>query len=147
MKWIRRLMHSTVFLGWMVAILFTTSLAATGWAIHAAYTAATVAAGAAAAAAAHRREIARLAAKARLRRMIVAVPVLGGGAAVYFERQEYAEWREANPDGTAAEYGCFVAAATGEVMDEVLQDLPQRVRPSPDRVRSMLPDCPDDGVR
>lgn len=146
MRWIARLLQSTVFLGWMVAILFTTSVAATGWAIHAVYTAATVTAGAAAAAAAHRREIARLAAKARLRRMIVAVPVLGGSAAIYFERQEYARWRADNPGATGSDYACFVAGSTGEVLDEVLQELPQRIRPSPDRVRSLLPDCPQDNA-
>lgn len=85
--------------------------------------------------------VARTKAKARLRRVVAAIPIAGIAAAGYFEHQDFAEWQEDNPDGTASEYGCEVATLSAEVVDEVLQELPERVRPSRDTVLSLLPEC------
>jgi len=105
----------------------------------------TMGAAAAASAIANRKAIAaavtRTKAKARLRRMAVAVPIAGLGLAAEFERRDFVEWQEQNPEGTYGEYGCEVATVSAEVMDDVLQDLPERVRPSRDTVLSWLPEC------
>ena len=102
-------------------------------------------ANAAAAAIAHRKAIAaavaRAKAKARLRRLAAAVPIVGIGAVAEFERRDFLAWQEDNPDGTYGEYGCEVATISAEVMDEVLQELPERVRPRHDRVLGLLPEC------
>ena len=45
----------------------------------------------------NRRQIARLAAKARLRRIVAAVPLAGIAAAGYFEERDRREWLEAYP--------------------------------------------------
>jgi hypothetical protein len=45
------------------------------------------------------------------------------------------------PDGTAEDYACDMAALTAEVVDEVLQELPELARPSERLVRDFLPDC------
>ncbi|MCH8518011.1 MAG: hypothetical protein LAT68_17055 [Cyclobacteriaceae bacterium] len=63
--------------------------------------------------------MARAIAKARLRRLATAVPFLGAGAAVYFERQTYTEWQELYPEGTREDYACDMAILTAEVFDEV----------------------------
>ena len=87
------------------------------------------------------RAVARAKAKARLRRVIAAVPVAGIAAVGYFERRDFVAWQEGNPDGTLNEYSCKVATVSAEVIDEVLQELPERARLSPDFVLSYLPEC------
>ena len=80
-------------------------------------------------------------AKARLRRLASAIPLVGAGAAVYFERQTYYEWRELYPEGSAEDYACDMAALTAEVLDEVLEGLPATVRPPGSLVRGFVPEC------
>ncbi|KAA0909426.1 hypothetical protein FLO80_21620 [Aquicoccus porphyridii] len=137
--------RNVVFLGWLVAILFATTVTAGLWAAKMTLTVGTMSATAGATALAHRKQlakaVARTKAKARLRRAIVAIPVAGLGAIAYFEEQDYQEWREDNPEGTRQQYACEVASLTAEVVDEVLQDLPEVVRPSPSTVLAKLPTC------
>ena len=102
-------------------------------------------ASAATAAVAHRKELAaavsRAKAKARLRRVMAAIPFVGIAAVGEFERREYLEWTEQNTGGTFRQYRCEIAALSAEVMDEVLQELPEKVRPSSETVLGLLPDC------
>jgi len=72
----------------------------------------------------NRRQIAKLMVKARLKRVASAVPVLGAGAAVYFEEQDRREWLAAHPGKTNADYACEIAELTAEVAEEVLAGLP-----------------------
>ena len=106
---------------------------------------ATLSANAATAAALHKKQMAkaisREKAKARLKRLIVAVPLLGTGAAVAFEGNDLKVWLEENPDKSATDYGCEVASSSAEVMDEVLAELPEKFRPSSDLVMSRMPEC------
>ena len=85
--------------------------------------------------------IARTKAKARIRRYVAAIPLIGIAAAGAFEAQDFLEWQQANPDGTKLDYSCEVAQASGEVIDDVLQSLPEKIRPSSDMVMSYLPTC------
>lgn len=102
-------------------------------------------ANAAGAAIAHRKAIAaavaRTKAKARLRRIVAAIPLVGIGAVAEFERRDFVAWQEENPEGTFGEYGCEVATVSAEVMDEVLQELPEWSRPKPETVLGFLPEC------
>ncbi len=137
--------RTSLFLGWLCVMLATTTLAAGIWAVQMATTVATMSAQAAAAALAHRqqlaRAVARAKAKARLQRLIVAVPVIGAGAIVYFEERDYRDWLEENPEGTRQQYLCEMSALTAEVIDEVLQDLPELLRPAPEILTASVPDC------
>ncbi len=72
----------------------------------------------------HRQQIARLKAKARLKRAVIAVPIFGLGAVAYFEERDRREWLDANPGKTNADYVCEIAELTASVMDEVLAELP-----------------------
>ena len=90
------------------------------------------------AAARHRNKIANVRAKARLRRLVVAIPFVGVGAVGVFERREYLEWKEDHPNGTIDSYAAEVAAASAEVVDEVLQELPALLRPAPEVVSTAL---------
>ena len=86
----------------------------------------------------HRNELAKMRAKARLRRLVVAVPIVGTGAAGYFEWREYLEWKEEHPGGTFDDYATEVGSASAEVADEVLQELPDGWRPDADVVSAAL---------
>lgn len=63
-------------------------------------------------------------AKARLKRIATAVPLLGLGAATYFEYGDYQEWLEDNPDGDFKLYSTQVLNETQQIADEVLEELP-----------------------
>ena len=136
-----RLLQSTVFVVWLIAALVSMSLTASAWAVYATWKATQLTYRVAEMAVQHRRAMARAIAKARLRRLASAIPLLGAGAAVYFERQSYYEWQELYPDGTYNDYACDMAALTAEVVDEVFQGLPTAVRPSDRLVRNFAPDC------
>ena len=106
---------------------------------------ATLSANAATAAALHKKQMAKAIskekAKARLKRLIVAVPLLGTGAAVAFEGNDLKVWLEENPAKSATDYGCEVASSSAEVMDEILAELPEKFRPSNDLIMSRMPEC------
>lgn len=93
---------------------------------------------------------AKLKAKARLRRGLVAVPVLGAGVIVYFEEQDFREWLDENPDGSRSDYLCEVATYSAEIVDDIVKDtveaaqnLHKSVRPNAETVRAWLeiPKC------
>ena len=144
--------------------LATTTISLGLWAISLTTQVTTMAAGALASAVANRRAIAaaiartrtrmlikrkkavakavvRTKAKARLRRGMVAIPLAGIVAAAAFEHNDYKKWKEENPDGNLKDYGCVVGTVSAEVIDDVLQELPQKIRPSRNLVLSRLPDC------
>ncbi|SOE17314.1 hypothetical protein SAMN05877838_2212 [Hoeflea halophila] len=137
--------RTTAFLLVMCVSLATTAVSLGVWAVTLTAQVTTMTASAAAAAIANRKAIAaavlRTKAKARLRRALVVVPVAGIAAAVAFERQDFLEWKEHNPDGDLETYGCEVSVVSAEVVDDVLRDLPEQVRPSRDWLLSRMPDC------
>jgi hypothetical protein len=106
---------------------------------------ATLSANAATAAALHKKQMAKAIskekAKARLKRLIVAVPLLGTGAALAFEANDLKVWLGENPGKSPTDYGCEVASSSAEVMDEVLAELPEKFRPSRGLVMSKMPKC------
>ncbi|MEM7462903.1 MAG: hypothetical protein AAF362_09480 [Pseudomonadota bacterium] len=138
-------LRTTSFLLVLSISLLTTTIGFGVWAISLTAQVTAVTASAAAAAIANRKAIAaaimRTKAKARLRRVMVAVPIAGLAAAAIFEHQDYLEWKEDNPDGDPETYGCEVSALSAEIVDDVLQDLPENIRPSRDLVLSQVPEC------
>ena len=144
-RFVFRLFRSAIFLfllalGLGIALLQTSLSLASATA-----QVATLSANAATAAALHKKQMAKAIskekAKARLKRLIVAVPLLGTGAAVAFEGNDLKVWLEENPDKSPTDYGCEVASSSAEVMDEVLAELPEKFRPSSDLIMSRMPDC------
>lgn len=164
MKRLFSLLKTTSFLVMLCISLVTTSISLAAWAVSLTTQVATMTAGAAATAVAHRKAVAtaiartrarmtlqrkkavaravvRTKAKARLRRAIVAVPLAGLAAAAAFEHSDYQQWKEDNPTGDLADYGCDVGTVSAQVIDEVLQELPETIRPSSDLVLSQVPKC------
>ena len=78
-----------------------------------------------------KKALAKQKAKGRLKRIVVAAPIAGIAAAAAFEVHAYNEWKNENPCGTVEQYGTEVTVDTSEVIDEVLQELPEYYRPSP----------------
>ena len=140
-----RLFRSAIFLfllalGLGVALLQTSLSLASATA-----QVASLSANAATAAALHRKQMAKAIsnekAKARLKRLIVAVPLVGTGAALAFEANDLKVWLEENSGKSPKDYGCEVASSSVEVMDEVLAELPEKFRPSSDLIMSRMPEC------
>ena len=140
-----RILRSTVFLIWLCVALAASTVALGVQAIALSAQVASLSAGAAASALRHRKELAtavsRAKSKARLRRVLVAVPVVGAGAALAFEAQDFQDWKADHPEGSLADYTCETAELSAAVVDEVLQDLPEQFRPSRDAVLARVPDC------
>jgi len=97
-----------------------------------------------------KKQKAKIKAKERLRRSIMAVPMVGTGLLIYFEEQDYQEWKQDNPDGTPSKYACEVAATSAVVFDEVItetvdfmQNLSGSIGPDPETVKAWLkvPTC------
>lgn len=111
----------------------------------------------AAAASAHRmdkakavaRTKAREKARARVRRFAIAgaaaVPLAGMLAAPViagsFEVADFNDWKTDNPEGGFGDYACESGEANAELVDEVLQELPEPMRPRSDTVRLWMPQC------
>lgn len=146
------MLRNTIFLFWMSGTLLLSTIGLGVWAITQTLKVASLTADLALSAAelattksAHKATISKQKAKARLRRGLVAIPVLGTGLTIYFEEQDYQEWLEENPDGDRAKYACEVAKYSAEVFDELVletlqfaQELPKYVRPDTETVRSWL---------
>lgn len=142
---ILKLLRSLTFLSWLSFGLAFTTVAAGIWVLQLSATVATMSANAAATALAHRKQIAKAVAKtkakARLRRVVAVIPVAGVGALAYFEEQDYQDWLAENPSGSRQQYACEVSVLTAEIADEVLQELPEMLRPDPDTLLGYLPEC------
>lgn len=136
---------NTVFVIWLIGALVSILIGLSIVAFQATTTVARLSAEAAVTAIKHRKEVAqavaRVKAKARLKRVISMVPLAGLAAGVYFEEQEYEEWLEDNPDGSRQKYLCEVSALSFEVLDEVLLGLPELIRPPKSTVTELMPRC------
>ncbi|SHH48154.1 hypothetical protein SAMN05444003_3316 [Cognatiyoonia sediminum] len=134
-----RFLKSTFFILTLIISLTAFSISTTIWALSLASQVTVLSANATAQAVKNRRQIAKIAAKARLRRIVAIVPFAGIAAVGYFEDQDRREWLEANPDKTNADYACELAELTGEVMDEVLSELPMEIS----LPNWAVPECPN----
>lgn len=119
-----RFLRNTTFVIWLTISLASFAVTATVWAVSQTLRVAALTKTVATQTFQNRKQIARLKAIARLRRIATAVPVLGLGTAAYFEETDIREWLEDNPGKTNADYACEIADLTAEVMDEVLAELP-----------------------
>ena len=93
----------------------------------------------------HKKEIqkivSKIKAKARLKRMITMLPFAGAAAGIYFEESEFQEWLLDNPDGTRSDYLCEIADITSEIFDEVINDLPQSIKPNKKLTETIASEC------
>ena len=88
-----------------------------------------------------KKTISKIKAKARLKRMITMLPIAGAAAGIYFEESEFQEWLLDNPGGTRSDYLCEIADITSEILDEVINDLPQSIKPNKKLIETIAPKC------
>ena len=136
------LLRNTLFVSILLIGLISSTIAVGIWGMTKAVQVASLTAAIADNAITHSKQTAktvfRTKAKARLKRLIAATPFVGIAAVGYFEEQDYKEWLLANPEGDRKQYACEVAIITAEVLDEVLQDLPDNLRPNPKQLFDYL---------
>ena len=93
----------------------------------------------------HRKEIkktiTKMKAKARLKRIITMLPIAGAAAGVYFEESEFQEWLTDNPNGKRYDYLCEIAEITSEIIDEVIDALPQSIKSGETLLKAITTEC------
>ena len=67
----------------------------------------------------HKKQIVKTKGKERGKRLLAAIPVVGLLAIGWFEKEEYDEWKEDNPDGTLEQYTNEMTDASKEVASEM----------------------------
>ena len=88
-----------------------------------------------------KKTISKIKAKTRLKRMITMLPFAGAAAGIYFEENEFQEWLLNNPGGTRSDYLCEISNITAEILDEVINDLPQSIKPNKKLIETIVPKC------
>ena len=140
-----RLFRNLVFLAWLVGALASLSIGLAWWSLQLTTGVVRLTAEATATALKHRKEIAKTVAKtkakSRLQRALVMVPIAGIAAGVYFEERDYQDWKQQNPNKNRQNYACEVAALTAEVLDDLLQEIPDTLILSEEQLTGQLPLC------
>lgn len=73
----------------------------------------------------HKKNILKTKIKERGKRVLTAIPIAGLIAIGWFEKQEYEEWKQDNPDGTPEQYANEVADLVYEVAESYYEDITQ----------------------
>jgi hypothetical protein len=68
----------------------------------------------------HKKDVTKVKLKAKAKRVMVAVPLLGSAYAVWLEKSEYDDWKESHPQGTVTQYSNEVTELALEVKNELL---------------------------
>lgn len=76
----------------------------------------------------HKKQIVKTKLKERGKRLLTALPVAGLAAAAWFEKKEYDEWKQDNPEGTPEQYTDEMTTIIKEISlsyyEELKQDRP-----------------------
>jgi len=73
----------------------------------------------------HKKNILKTKIKERGKRVLAAIPIAGLIAIGWFEKQEYEEWKQDNPDGTPEQYANEVADLVYEGAESYYEDITQ----------------------
>jgi len=71
----------------------------------------------------HKKNIVKTKIKERGKRVLTAIPIAGLIAIGWFEKLEYEEWKQDNPDGTPEQYANEVASLVYEVAENYYEDI------------------------
>ena len=139
------LFKNTVFLIWLFCSLTSLTIFASVWALQKTFMVAKLSTEITANTIKHRKEISKtiskIKAKARLKRIITMLPFAGAAAGLYFEESEFQEWLIDNPNGKRSDYLCEIAEITSEIIDEVIDDLPQSIKSGENLLKAITPEC------
>ena len=139
------LFKNTVFLIWLLCSLASITVFSSIWALQKTFMVAKLSAEITSNTFKHRKEIkktiSKIKAKARLKRIITMLPIAGAAAGIYFEESEFQEWLIDNPNGKRSDYLCEIAEITSEIIDEVIDALPQSIKSGENLLKAITPDC------
>ena len=139
------LFKNTVFLIWLLCSLASITIFTSIWALQKTFIVAKLSAEITSNTIKHRKEIkktiTKIKAKARLKRIITMLPIAGAAAGIYFEESEFQEWLIDNPNGKRSDYLCEIAEITSEIIDEVIDALPQSIKSGENLLKAMTPEC------
>ena len=139
------LFKNTVFLIWLLCSLASITVFTSIWALQKTFMVAKLSAEITSNTIKHRKEIkktiSKIKAKARLKRIITMLPIAGAAAGIYFEESEFQEWLIDNPNGKRSDYLCEIAEITSEIIDEVIDDLPQSIKSGENLLKAITPEC------
>ena len=136
---------NTIFLIWLLCSLASITVFSSIWALQKTFMVAKLSAEITSNTFKHRKEIkktiSKIKAKARLKRIITMLPIAGAAAGIYFEESEFQEWLIDNPNGKRSDYLCEIAEITSEIIDEVIDALPQSIKSGENLLKAMTPEC------
>ena len=139
------LFKNTVFMIWLLCSLASITIFTSIWALQKTFIVAKLSAEITSNTIKHRKEIkktiTKIKAKARLKRMITMLPIAGAAAGIYFEESEFQEWLIDNPNGKRSDYLCEIAEITSEIIDEVIDALPQSIKSGENLLKAITPEC------
>ena len=139
------LFKNTVFVIWLLCSLATITVFSSIWALQKTFMVAKLSAEITSNTIKHRKEIkktiTKIKAKARLKRIITMLPIAGTAAGIYFEESEFQEWLIDNPNGKRSDYLCEIAEITSEIIDEVIDALPQSIKFGENLLKAITPEC------
>ena len=139
------LFKNTVFSIWLLCSLATITVFSSIWALQKTFMVAKLSAEITSNTIKHRKEIiktiSKIKAKARLKRIITMLPIAGTAAGIYFEESEFQEWLIDNPNGKRSDYLCEIAKITSEIIDEVIDALPQSIKSGENLLKAITPEC------
>ena len=139
------LFKNTVFVIWLLCSLATITVFSSIWALQKTFMVAKLSAEITSNTIRHRKEIkktiTKIKAKARLKRIITMLPIAGAAAGIYFEESEFQEWLIDNPNGKRSDYLCEIAEITSEIIDEVIDALPQSIKSGENLLKAITPEC------
>ena len=139
------LFKNTVFLIWLLCSLASITLFSSIWSLQKTFMVAKLSAEITSNTFKHRKEIkktiTKIKAKARLKRIITMLPIAGAAASIYFEESEFQEWLIDNPNGKRSDYLSDIAEITSEIIDEVIDALPQSIKSVETLLKAITPEC------
>ena len=139
------LFKNTVFVIWLLCSLATITVFSSIWALQKTFMVAKLSAEITSNTIKHRKEIkktiTKIKAKARLKRIITMLPIAGTAAGIYFEESEFQEWLIDNPNGKRSDYLCEIAEITSEIIDDVIDDLPQLIKSRENLLKAITLEC------
>ena len=139
------LLKNSVFSIWLLCSLTSITVITSIWALQKTFMVAKLSAEITSNTFKHRKEIkktiSKIKAKARLKRIITMLPIAGAAAGIYFEESEFQEWLIDNPNGKRSDYLCEIAEITSEIIDEVIDALPQSIKSGENLLKAITPKC------
>jgi len=139
------LLKNSVFSIWLLCSLASITVFSSIWALQKTFMVAKLSAEITSNTFKHRKEIkktiSKIKAKARLKRIITMLPIAGAAAGIYFEESEFQEWLIDNPNGKRSDYLCEIAEITSEIIDEVIDALPQSIKSGENLLKAITPEC------